>query len=220
MILSGIDIRKAVERYAKVEKLRKELEDPSTHCENAVSRSAAKQQLADWQVQPLVKLDPFTTKQLNPNSYNLRLAPDLLIYDAGPHRGTPREKPLDAKKDNPTHEVGLTDKGRILYPGQLYLGRTVEYTESWNCVPSIDGRSSLGRLGVSIHITAGFGDVGFMGNWTLEITVIHPVILYPDMEVCQISYQTVSEKHENYQGKYLGDRKPRASAMHKEFDGE
>jgi dCTP deaminase len=95
------------------------------------------------------------------------------------------------KKNNSLTKIMISEKGLILKPNILYLGRTVEYTKTNNLVPMLEGRSSIGRLGLFIHVTAGFGDVGFSGYWTLEIFCIHPVKIYPFIEVCQIYYHTI-----------------------------
>ena len=105
-------------------------------------------------------IEPYTSAQLNPNSYNLRLHNKLLEYD---------DLELDMKKENKAHEIIIPEEGFLLEPGKLYLGRTLEYTRTEGLVPMLEGRSSIGRLGMCIHITAGFGDVGFAGFWTLEI---------------------------------------------------
>jgi len=108
--------------------------------------------------------------------------------------------------------------GLVLIPGRLYIGSTVEYTETHDCVPCIEGRSSVGRLGINIHATAGFGDVGFKGTWTLEISVVEPVRIYPGVQICQISYDTVVGEIMPYTSeKYLGQREPRPSRMWKEL---
>jgi deoxycytidine triphosphate deaminase len=60
-------------------------------------------------------------------------------------------------------------------------------------VPMLEGRSSTGRLGLFIHVTAGFGDIGFAGFWTLEIFCVQPVKIYPDVEICQIYYHDILE---------------------------
>lgn len=99
-------------------------------------------------------IKPFNEKQLNPNSYNLRLHNKLLVYE---------ENILDMKKVNSTREIIIPNEGFLLEPNKLYLGRTVEYTETDKYVPMVEGRSSVGRLGLFIHVTAGFGDVGFKG---------------------------------------------------------
>lgn len=151
---------------------------------------------------------PFLVKQLNPNSYNLKLSEDLLVYD---------ELVLDCAVENRYKRFKIPDEGLVLQPGILYLGRTEEYTETKKHVPMIEGRSSLGRLGIFIHITAGFGDVGFKGFWTLEISCVQPVRVYAGMEVCQIFYHTVEGEPEEYSGKYQGATEVQPSMLWKEF---
>jgi len=149
-----------------------------------------------------VIIDPFDERQLNPNSYNLCLAPKLRVYrppewpvsniEKAVHAG--RQLPvalLDCHTDNDTFEFKIPEDGFVLYPGKLYLGSTVEYTATDKYVPMLDGRSSLARLGISVHQTGGFGDVGFRGHWTLEITCVEPVRIYAGLEVCQIRFQAV-----------------------------
>ena len=116
-------------------------------------------------------IEPFNINQLNSNSYNVKLHNKLLIY---------KENLLDMKKPNETKEIIISEEGFKLEPNQLYLGRTLEYTSTKKFVPMIEGRSSIGRLGIFIHITAGFGDVGFSGYWTLEIFCIKSIILSYD----------------------------------------
>lgn len=132
-----------------------------------------------------IVITPYSEKQLNPNSYNLRLHEELLVYT---------ELPLDMKKPNPAEKLVIPESGLLLKPGILYLGRTLESTETHNLVPMLEGRSSIGRLGMLVHVTAGFGDVGFKGFWTLEISVIQPLIVYPGVEVCQIFYHTLEDR--------------------------
>lgn len=120
-------------------------------------------------------IEPFSDKQLNPNSYNLKLFNELLIYDSDV---------LDMKVPNKYRTIKIPESGLQLKPNTLYLGRTVEYTKTETYVPMLEGRSSIGRLGLFIHVTAGFGDVGFSGYWTLEIFCAHPIIIYPYVEIC------------------------------------
>ena len=82
-------------------------------------------------------VDPFNEKNINPNSYNVSLAPDLLVYT---------EPVLDMKSPNSTKELTIPESGLELHPNKLYLGRTAEYTETRNFVPMLEGRSSIGRL--------------------------------------------------------------------------
>lgn len=141
-----------------------------------------------------ILIDPFVESQLNPNSYNLRLNNRLLVY---------REEPLDIKKPNAYDLITIPPEGMILSPGRLYLGRTLEYTRTDSFVPMLEGRSSMGRLGLCVHITAGFGDVGFAGYWTLEIHAVEPIRIYPGIEICQIYYHTLEGNYTPYRsGKY------------------
>lgn len=154
-------------------------------------------------------IDPFNPNQLNPNSYNLRLYNELLVYE------NPR---LDMKKENKSIKLSIPDEGFLLEPGKLYLGRTLEYTRTLNLVPMLEGRSSIGRLGMFIHVTAGFGDVGFEGYWTLEIFVIQPLVIYPFVEVCQIYYHTLEGDYEAYRsGKYQKNDGTQPSLLYKDF---
>ena len=128
-----------------------------------------------------IKIDPFSQDLINPNSYNLRLHSDLLVYD---------NKILDMKEKNTASPLKIPDDGLLLEPNTLYLGRTIERTATDKYVPMLEGRSSVGRLGLFIHITAGFGDIGFDGFWTLEIFCVQPIKIYSGLEICQIFYHT------------------------------
>ncbi|MDV6234077.1 dCTP deaminase [Leptospira ellisii] len=157
-----------------------------------------------------IVITPYTEKQLNPNSYNLRLHEELLVYT---------ELPLDMKKPNPAEKLIIPETGLLLKPGVLYLGRTLEYTETHDLVPMLEGRSSIGRLGMLVHVTAGFGDVGFKGFWTLEISVIQPLVIYPGVEVCQIFYHTVEGQITEYSsGKYQANQGIQPSMLYKDFE--
>ena len=107
-------------------------------------------------------IEPFIEQRINPNSYNLSLHNELLLY---------KDSILDMKKDNRVDRIIIPSSGLILNPNRLYLGRTVEYTETKNLVPMLEGRSSIGRLGLFVHVTAGFGDVGFRGTGHLRFSV-------------------------------------------------
>ena len=98
---------------------------------------------------------------------------------------------LDMRKANRVRRIAIPPDGLVLQPNQLYLGRTVERTETHNLVPMIEGRSSVGRLGLFVHVTAGFGDVGFCGYWTLEMFAVQPVRIYPGVPICQIFYHDI-----------------------------
>ncbi len=123
-------------------------------------------------------IDPFHPQHLGSNSYDLHIGPNLVVYD---------DPVLDAKKVNSTLHLTIPEEGFKLQPGELYLGATVEHThQDVRLIPSIEGKSSVARLGICVHLTAGFGDIGFSGHWTLEITCVKPVIIYANMPICQI----------------------------------
>ena len=155
-------------------------------------------------------IDPFDDSKLNPNSYNLSLHDELVVYT------TPF---LDMAEDNPHKTIKIPKSGLTIYPGELYLGRTEEYTETYNLVPLLEGRSSIGRLGMTIHVTAGFGDVGFQGFWTLEISCVKPVVIYPFVDICQIYYLTIDGNYDPYpdSGKYQKNVDIQTSKLFKEF---
>ncbi|MGB8468443.1 MAG: dCTP deaminase [Candidatus Babeliales bacterium] len=154
-------------------------------------------------------LEPFNKKQLGPNSYNLRLHDTLLIYT---------QPTLDMKRSNAVEQLTIPAEGFVLQPGILYLGRTVEFTRTENLVPMLEGRSSIGRLGLFIHITAGFGDVGFAGYWTLEMFCVQPIRVYPNVEICQIFYHTIQGDFDRYNSnKYQNNRGIQPSMLFKEF---
>jgi dCTP deaminase len=155
-------------------------------------------------------IEPFEIKKINPNSYNLSLHNELLIYE---------NNVLDMKKPNSTKKIVIPDEGLLLEPGKLYLGRTKEYTKTEKYVPMLEGRSSTGRLGLFIHITAGFGDVGFAGYWTLEIFCVQPIRIYPNVEICQIYYHTIDGDYDLYSsGKYQNNTGIQPSLFYKDFE--
>jgi dCTP deaminase len=129
---------------------------------------------------------------------------------------------IDSKEQNETREFEIPEEGIILQPGKLYIASTNEYTETWNAVPKIEGKSSIGRLGLFIHVTAGYGDVGFCGQWTLELVATVPLRIYPNMKICQISYHGISEKpnidySKKESAKYSGQMGATESKMHENF---
>jgi dCTP deaminase len=156
-----------------------------------------------------IHISSFNEKHVGPNSYDLRLSNLLLIY---------AQEELDMGKENPTVMLQIPDEGRILYPGELYLGSTVEECGSDEFVCCIEGRSSTARLGISIHLTAGFGDCGFKSRWTLEITVAKPIRIYPNVRICQAMFYLPQGKISKlYKGKYSKQDGPVASRMYKDF---
>ena len=130
-----------------------------------------------------IVIRPYRPSCLGTNSYDVHLGLWLATYRAGA---------LDARRPNPVREFRIPPDGYVLVPGQLYLGVTEEYTETHGFVPFLEGKSSVGRLGIDIHSTAGKGDEGFCNHWTLEMSVKLPVRIYRGMPVGQLIYFDVS----------------------------
>lgn len=162
------------------------------------------------QIDKDIIIKPFDKSKVNPNSYNLSLHNELLVYE---------KHTLDMKTPNPTQQITIPQEGLILEPHKLYLGRTNEFTSTNKYVPMLEGRSSTGRLGLFIHVTAGFGDIGFAGYWTLEIFCIQPIKIYPNVEICQIYYHSIEGEYDLYHsGKYQNNTGIQPSLMYKDFE--
>ena len=129
-----------------------------------------------------IVIEPFDENCLGTNSYDVHLGKALALY---------KDEVLDARKHNQIDRLEIPDEGFVLVPGRTYLGVTEEYTETHKHVPFLEGKSSVGRLGIDIHATAGKGDVGFCNHWTLEISVNQAVRVYSGMPVGQLIYFTV-----------------------------
>jgi dCTP deaminase len=159
-----------------------------------------------------IKIEPFNRNDLGSNSYDVHLGSTLATYV---------DKELDAKKHNTINCFEIPDEGFVLQPNEFYLGVTLEYTETHAHVPFLEGKSSTGRLGIDIHATAGKGDVGFCGNWTLEISVKQPVRVYKGMPIGQLIYFPVEGEievkyNQKQNAKYSGQpNKPVESMMWK-----
>lgn len=154
-------------------------------------------------------IDPFDPSLVGPNSCNLRLHDSLQRYTGDT---------LDMAKRNPVEDFQIPKEGFLLVPGELYMGRTVEHTETNRFVPMIEGRSSVGRLGIFVHVTAGFGDIGFSGTWTLEIMAVKPVIIYPFVPICQLYFHTIEGDFDLYKSKkYQGQKKIVSSRFWKDI---
>jgi dCTP deaminase len=157
-----------------------------------------------------IVIEPFDEANLNPNSYNLTLHDELMTYE---------EVVLDMAKPNRVRRIAIPPEGLVLGPNQLYLGRTAEFTETHELVPMIEGRSSVGRLGLFVHVTAGFGDVGFCGYWTLEMFAVQPVRIFPGVPICQIFYHEVTGAITEYASdKYQHNRDIQPSLLFKELN--
>lgn len=162
-------------------------------------------------------ISPWNDSQLNPNSYNLRLGKTIMVYNLE----YCKDGVLDMAKEAGTIIFTIPPEGLVLHPEVLYLGHTEESIHSDKYVPILDGRSSIGRLGLCVHSTAGYGDLGFRGTFTLELSVVQPVRVYAGVEICQIRFQTVVPQEPGaepvlYAGKYNGQTGPRKSGIWKE----
>ena len=145
-----------------------------------------------------IEIKPFVENHVGPNSIDVRLAPTLL---------TITDTFLSVRAPYAFKEVTIEEEGTILFPGQLYLGVTVEWTHTPYHIPAYEGRSTLARYFVYSHATAGFGDLGFRGHWTLEITVERPIIVYPNIRIGQISFtepsaDEIAIDRDRYEGSY------------------
>lgn len=126
-----------------------------------------------------IVIEPFDPVCLGSNSYDVHLGNILGTYES---------TELDARKHNTIQMFEIPPEGFVLQPNTLYLGATKEYTETHQHVPFLEGKSSVGRLGIDIHATAGKGDIGFCNYWTLEISVKMPVRIYAGMPIGQLIY--------------------------------
>lgn len=197
-----------------------------------------------------IEVDPFDPSNISPNSLDLTLSEDLKVYvnDQGtpldvayddarniyPQNGVANQRKklveylqsegsiLDMRQRPETKKLTIPEDGRVLLPGRGYLGRTDERVSTDHYVPVLQGRSSLGRLFVEVHHTAGWGDVGWSGSWTLEIRVLHPIRVYPGVRVCQVGFHPIDGERLLYRdrrgSKYEGQKEPEESRMFLDFD--
>ncbi|CAL9578804.1 dCTP deaminase, dUMP-forming [Streptomyces sp. enrichment culture] len=156
-----------------------------------------------------LRIAPFSPSQVNPNSYNVRLGSTLLTYT---------DEVLDSHRPNPTHRIQFGEDGHTLQPGELYLGHTMEEVGSDRFVPLLFGRSSVGRLGLFVEITAPIGDIGFHGQWTLMLTPTRPVRVYAGMKIGQIMFFVSEGAIDLYSGKYQASAGPQPSAYWRDLD--
>lgn len=198
-----------------------------------------------------IAIDGYEPKHINPASYDLTLGDNVVVYErvtqfwADPHPNEPRSPSsqrfreddgtciepwkgldanrvfLDSKKANPTRSFKIGPDGWVIKPGVGYLMHTRERIKTDKFEPIVDGKSSIGRLFVVVHVTAGYGEPGFDGQYTLEVVaLVHPVKLYAGMRIAQIRFQTISGEIDLYDGHYKGDTAKGAVASHsyEQFD--
>lgn len=153
-----------------------------------------------------INISPLKLENIGPNSVDLHLYDKLLTY---------KDDVLSMKNVPETAELEIDpEEGLVLMPGVLYLGSTVETIHTDHFVPFFDGRSSFGRLGGSIHQTAGVGEAGFKGTITLEITVISKLRVFPGDRICQVYFHTTHGEPSLYKGRYQGQEGPTPSRGH------
>lgn len=165
-----------------------------------------------------IVIRPFAREHLGTNSYDVTLGPLLRTYAAS-------DQPLCVREQRAVVDVPIPPEGFVLQPGELYLASTIEYTESNEHLPILNGKSSLGRLGLSIHVTAGTGDVLYKGHWTLEMTVVKSLRVYAGMPVGQLLWFEVSDTPlvgyaHKASAKYrdIADPLPQSSRMWRNFE--
>ena len=167
-----------------------------------------------------IKITPFDKKRVNPASYDLSLGNEVAVYtdwvecskafrkfnhEDGRNFVAKPGKEIDSKKEPSVRVFKMDpDLGWLLKPGLLYLMHTTEVISTDFYVPILDGKSSIGRLGIVVHLTAGFGDAKYLGQYTLEVTAVHPVRIYPGMRFCQMRFQKMTGRAKFYNGNYMG----------------
>lgn len=175
-----------------------------------------------------IHIDPLGENLVGPNSVDLRLHPEMKVYAVdndfrglGFRKIPTQGEPLDMKHLWSTMplEIPADAGGYVLMPGILYLGRTIETIGSNEFVPMVEGRSSCGRLGLQVHMTAGFCDTGFKGTITLEMTVVHPLRIYPGVAIAQVFFLRPEGAIRLYKGRYQGHTEATASRMHEDREG-
>lgn len=170
-----------------------------------------------------IGLDPLSMELIQPSSMDVRLDRFFRLFDNHKYPFIdPREQ-----QDDLTRFVEVDkDEAFILHPGEFVLGSTFEFVSLPNDIAArLEGKSSLGRLGLLTHSTAGFVDPGFQGHVTLELsnTATLPIKLWPGMKIGQLCFFQLSSASENpygssqYGSRYQGQRGPTASRSHLNF---
>ena len=170
----------------------------------------------DWEA-GVIEITPFDPAQLNINSYDLRIGDTYkIIKTAAPGLCMdPHNIRIDTKEIVEYEERDIPEYGMQLQPGELYLIPTLERVGTDYYIPMVTGRSSLGRIGVSVHCEAGFGDIGYHGVWTLQLKSTYKTVIYPYTRVAQVYFMTpVGEIDTLYHGKYQGAAGASGSKLH------
>lgn len=155
-----------------------------------------------------IRISPFAPNQVNPNSYDLRLSPRLLVYS---------NKLLDVAVENPVDEVTIGSSGMVLWPDRVYLGGSVENIGSDEYVPIVRAKSSIARLGLFIHVTPDLIDIGSHGPTTFQLHTVQPLRIYPNMRIAQVTYWVPRGRIQLYDGKYSAAEAPMPSQSYRDF---
>jgi len=190
-------------------------------------------QIVDEVKKGRILIEPFDEKNVGPNSFDVTLNPTIITYkkceivekDDGRKHLVPlndNNLVLDPAKENKTYSYTIPEEGLVIPTDILILGSTNEKAGSDYFIPMYEGRSSMARLGIQSHISAGFGDVGFKSNWTLEIITVHNVVLYPNMRIGQVYFHEIEMENEisaltKYNGKYINQEEAQHSLSYLDF---
>ncbi|WP_455352002.1 dCTP deaminase [Streptomyces sp. SYSU K217416] len=145
-----------------------------------------------------ITIRPFDPRRMNPNSYNFTLGAQLRMADGV----------LDARREAVWRSTTIGEDGHLLEPGKLYLSTTAETIGSTTCVTSLIGRSSLGRLGLFVQVTADLGHQGAIHCWTLELAVVQPLRVFSGMPLGQVSFWRSAGSVTFYSGRYARSSLP------------
>lgn len=156
-----------------------------------------------------IVIDPFDPSCVNPNSYNFTLSDTFKVYDTDV---------IDTRAENRTKTVRMQGGEIVLEPRRLYLAVTRERLGSNHFAPTFAARSSVARLGMFINLSAPLGDIGFIGQWTLQLFSLHPIRVYEGMRIGQMMFWHPTGEIELYRGKYQGAQEPMASQIFRDLD--
>lgn len=140
-----------------------------------------------------ITITPYDSYNSNPNSYNYRIGNTFSIVT---------EEHSIKNEYNSLKINEIPESGLLLQPNIVYLACTYEIIGSNKFVPILTGRSSLGRLGLFLELSADLGNLGPAHKWTLELTCVQPIIIYPYMKIGQVSFWVPTGEIKEYRGKY------------------
>ena len=158
-----------------------------------------------------IVIRPFHKRQITTNAYDFRLGDRCCVYTS---------RTLDARVENQTRTFVIPADGFILRPNRIYLINTEETMGSSKYAPIIRGRSSIGRLGIFIDITADLIDIGSINQWTLQLHAVQPVKIYPGMLIGQVTFWKAHGRRTQYAGKYAQVASPASSLSFLDFSAK